>query len=410
MLKFLLSRFGLAEARQYQVAEPVNLSRTREIYDLVDRPDLKYPPFMPGWPAQLTGHQDFFEVLRRQDILLHLPYESFIPVIDLIRQAADDPQVVASKQTLYRAGPDSPIVDALARAARAGKEVTVVVELLARFDERANISLATRLQEAGVQVVYGIVGYKTHAKILLILRREGRTLRYYSHLGTGNYHPRTARLYTDYSLMTSDKALGEDVQRVFVQLTSLGKMGKLHKLLQSPFTLHKTLIRKIEREIEHAREGRPARIVIKINSLAEPKLIRALYRASCAGVPVRLIVRGACCLRPGIPGVSENIEVRSIVGRFLEHSRVYCFENGGEPEIYAASADFMARNMFRRVETCFPIENKKLAERIRNDLELYLKDDCQAWQLRSDGSYERLPGTRHRDAQSELLEGLKKTV
>ncbi|QJD29810.1 polyphosphate kinase 1 [Methylococcus geothermalis] len=410
VIEFLLSQFGLGEDRLYRVDGPVNLSRTREIYDLVDRPDLKYPPFTPGWPAQLTGHQDFFEVLRRQDILLHHPYESFIPVIDLIRQAADDPQVVAIKQTLYRTGPDSPIVDALARAARAGKEVTVVVELLARFDERANISLATRLQEAGVQVVYGIVGYKTHAKILLILRREGRTLRYYTHLGTGNYHPRTARLYTDYSLMTSDKALGEDVQRVFVQLTSLGKMGKLHKLLQSPFTLHKTLIRKIEREIEHVREGRPARIVIKINSLVEPKLIRALYRASSAGVPVRLIVRGICCLRPGIPGVSENIEVRSIVGRFLEHSRVYCFENGGEPEVYAASADFMARNMFRRVETCFPIENKKLAERIRNDLELYLKDDCQAWQLRSDGSYERVHDTRHCDAQAELLEALKKMV
>ncbi|MDD2770136.1 MAG: polyphosphate kinase 1 [Methylococcus sp.] len=408
--EFLLSQFGLNEDLLYRVDGPVNLSRTREIYELVDRPDLKYPPFTPGWPAKLTGHKDFFEVLRRQDILLHHPYESFIPVIELIRQAAEDPQVVAIKQTLYRTGPDSPIVDALARAARAGKEVTVVVELLARFDEKANISLANRLHEAGVQVVYGIVGYKTHAKMLLILRREGRTLRHYTHLGTGNYHPRTARLYTDYSLMTSDKALGEDVRRVFVQLTSLGKMGKLHKLLQSPFSLHKTLLRKIEREVEHAREGRAAGIVIKVNSVVEPKLIRALYQASIAGVPIKLIVRGICCLRPGIPGISENIEVRSIIGRFLEHSRIYSFENGGEPEIYAASADFMTRNMFRRVEICFPIESKKLAERIRSDLELYLKDDRRAWQLRADGGYERVPDTRQCEAQSELLEVLKKTV
>ena len=386
---YLLGQFGLSSDRLYQVDGPVNLSRTREIYDLIDRPDLKYPPFTAGCPAQLAGGRDLFDAIRKQDILLHHPYETFTPIIELIRQAADDPQVVAIKQTLYRTGPNSPIVDVLLKAARAGKEVTVVVELRARFDEKANISLANRLQEAGVQVVYGIVGYKTHGKMLLILRREGRSLRYYTHLGTGNYHPKTARLYTDYCLLTADQELGEDVRKVFVQLTSLGKVGKLNKLLQSPFTLHQTLLRKIQREIDRAKEGMPARIVIKVNAVAEPLLIQALYRASMAGVRVKLIVRGICCLRPGVPGISENIEVRSIIGRFLEHSRIYCFENGGHTEVYAASADFLPRNMFRRVEACFPIEHRKLAERIRDDLELYLKDDTQAWILNADGTYIR---------------------
>jgi polyphosphate kinase len=410
IVEFLLSQFGLSEDRLYKVDGPVNLSRAREIYDLIERPDLKYPPFTAGCPAQLAGGRDLFEAIRKQDILLHHPYETFTPIVELIRQAADDPQVVAIKQTLYRTGPNSPIVDALLKASRAGKEVTVVVELRARFDEKANISLATRLQEAGVQVVYGIVGYKTHGKMLLILRREGKQLRYYTHLATGNYHPKTARAYTDYCLLTADQALGEDVRKVFVQLTSLGKVGKLNKLLQSPFTLHQSLLRKIDRETEHARAGRPARIVIKVNAVAEPQLIQALYRASMAGVEIRLIVRGICCLRPGIPGVSETIEVRSIIGRFLEHSRIYSFENGGHPEVYACSADFLARNMFRRVEACFPIENKKLMERIRDDLELCLKDDSQAWRLDSDGSYQRVSPQSPAgiEAQSVLLERFKK--
>jgi polyphosphate kinase len=260
-----------------------------------------------------------------------------------------------------------------------------------------------------VQVVYGIVGYKTHAKMLLILRREGRQLRYYTHLGTGNYHFKTARLYTDYALFSSDKELGEDVRKVFVQLTSLGKMSKLNKLLQSPFTLHSGLLKKIDREIDHANAGKPTRIIIKLNSVNEPQLIRALYRASMAGVPIKLIVRGVCCLRPGIPGISENIEVRSIVGRFLEHSRVYWFENGGEPEVFCASADFMKRNMFRRVETCFPIVSKKLTERIRADLELYLQDNNQAWLLQTDGSYVRALAQAEEApmrAQAALLEQL----
>jgi polyphosphate kinase len=390
IIQFLLSQFGLTEDRLYKVDGPVNLSRVREVYDLIDRPDLKFPVFIPGCPTQLGGGKDYFEAIKKQDILLHHPYESFNPVIDLIRQAADDPQVVAIKQTLYRTGPNSPVVDVLLKAAHAGKEVTVVVELRARFDERANISLATRLQEAGVQIVYGIVGYKTHSKMLLILRREGKHLRYYTHLGTGNYHPRTARLYTDYGLLTADQELGEDIRRVFVQLTSLGKVGKLNKLLQSPFSLHQTLLKKIDREIDHARAGRPARIIIKVNAIAELQMIQALYRASMAGVEIKMFVRGVCCLRPGIPGISENIEVRSIIGRFLEHSRVYWFENGGQPEVFLASADFLPRNMFRRVEVCFPIESRKLIERLRSDLALYLKDNSQAWQLFSDGSYQRV--------------------
>ena len=410
LIDFLLSQFGLTEDRLYRVHGPVNLNRSREVYDLIDRPDLKYPPFVAGLPRQFAGYKDdIFESIRKQDILLHQPYESFGPVIELIRQAADDPHVVAIKQTLYRTGSNSPIVEALIRAARAGKEVTVVVELLARFDEKANISQAHRLQEAGVQVVYGIVGYKTHAKMMLILRREGRQLSYYTHLGTGNYHSKTARLYTDYSLFSSDKELGEDVRKVFVQLTSLGKMSRLDKLLQSPFTLHTALIKKIGRETDHAKKGLPAKIIIKVNSVNEPQLIRALYSASMAGVKIVLIVRGICCLRPGVPGVSDNIQVRSIIGRFLEHSRVFWFENGGEPEVFCASADFMKRNMFRRVESCFPLGNKKHAERVRAELDVYLKDNTQAWLLQTDGTYVRAtlkPDEAAINAQTALLEQL----
>jgi polyphosphate kinase len=292
---------------------------------------------------------------------------------------------------LYRAGSDSPIVAALIKAARAGKEVTVVIELRARFDEKANIDLAAKLQEAAVHVVYGVVGYKTHAKMCLVLKRESDDgLRNYVHLGTGNYHTKTAQLYTDYGLFSCDKDLGEDVRRVFAQLTSLGKVTKLHKLLQSPFTLHKGLLEKIEREIAHAKAGKPAKIIIKVNAIVEEQSIQALYRASQAGVEVKLIVRGVCCLRPGVLGVSENIEVRSIIGRFLEHARVYCFANDGNQEVYASSADLMNRNMFRRVEVCFPIESKRLVNRILHDLDLYLRDNSQAWRLLPDGSYQLL--------------------
>jgi polyphosphate kinase len=403
---FLKERFRVHVDRVFYANGPVNLSRLQSITSLVDRPDLKFHPFNSHVPAQLGRNKHVFDAIKKQDILLHHPYESFRPIVEFIRQAATDPHVLAIKQTLYRAGVNSPVVAALVKAARAGKEVTVVIELRARFDEKENIGLAAKLQEAAVHVVYGVVGYKTHAKMCLVLRKEGKTLRNYVHLGTGNYHPKTARLYTDYGLFSCNKELGEDVRRIFAQLTSLGKVVKLNKLLQSPFTLHKGLIDKIEREIENKQKGLPAKIIIKVNAIVEDELIRAFYRASQAGVEVKLIVRGVCCLRPGVEGISENIEVRSIIGRFLEHTRVYAFENGGDWEIYASSADLMGRNMFRRVETCFPIDSKKLHARVLKDLECYLKDNRQAWILQSDGEYilaQPEEGEEEYIVQNELL-------
>lgn len=409
-VSFLLDRFELSRDRLFLVDGPVNLNRIQEINNLVDRPDLKYAPFKPSVPPQLARNKDIFAAIRRHDILLHHPFESFSPVVEFLRQAASSPEVLAIKQTLYRTGANSPIVAALIRAARAGKEVTVVIELRARFDEEANIDLASKLQEAAVHVVYGVVGYKTHAKMCLVLRREGKELHNYVHLGTGNYHPRTAQLYTDYGLFSCKKELGEDVRRVFAQLTSLGKVTQLNRLLQSPFTLHKGILEKIEREITHAKNGRPAKIIIQVNAIVEEQSIQALYRASQAGVEVKLIVRGICCLRPGIPGVSENIEVRAIIGRFLEHARIYAFANDGNQEVYASSADLMNRNMFRRVEICFPIESKRLHTRILHDLDLYLKDNTQAWLLQPDGSYLQLLHVSNDEpvqAQSEILNELQ---
>ena len=385
---FLLSEFELAPEDLYTVEGPVNLSRLDAVYDMVDQPELKYPAITPGIPKAFAAGKDICDVLKERDVLLNHPYESFAPVLDFLRQAAADPKVLAIKQTLYRTGPESPVVEALLAAAHAGKEVTVVIELRARFDEADNIALANRLQEAGAHVVYGIVGYKTHAKMILVVRREGRHLRRYVHLGTGNYHPRTARFYTDYGLFTADQDIGEDVNRIFLQLTSLGKLHKLSKLKQSPFTLHNDVIELIERERKHAQDGKPARIIAKLNALTEPTVIQALYRASMAGVKIDLVVRGVCCLRPGIPGVSDHIKVRSVLGRFLEHTRVYCFHNNGKRELYCASADWMERNFFRRVEVCFPILQKKLRDRLLVDLKRYLKDNT-AWQLHSDGRYRR---------------------
>jgi polyphosphate kinase len=408
-VNFLLGRFDMTRDRLYLVHGPVNLNRVQEIIDLVDRPDLKFAPFKPSVPPQLARNKDIFAAIKRHDILLHHPFESFSPVVEFLRQAAVDPDVLAIKQTLYRTGADSPIVSALVKAAKAGKEVTVVIELRARFDEKANINLASKLQEAAVHVVYGVVGYKTHAKMCLVLRREGSQLCNYVHLGTGNYHPKTAQIYTDYGLFSCNKELGEDVRRVFAQLTSLGKVTKLNKLLQSPFTLHSGLIDKIEREIRHAKNGKPAKIIIKVNAIVEEQCIQALYRASQAGVVVKLIVRGVCCLRPGISGVSENIEVRSIIGRFLEHGRVYAFGNDGNQEVYTSSADLMNRNMFRRVEILFPIENKRLHNRILHDLDLYLQDNTQSWVLQPDGSYQRLTQAADEEpvqAQTMLLNEL----
>ena len=408
MAQLLLDKFALGAQDLFRVNGPVNLMRLAALYDQVDRPDLKYPEFVPSTPRRLAASRDLFETIRRGDVLLHHPYESFSPVVDLVRAAAADPDVLAIKQTLYRTGGNgSQIVEELLAAARAGKEVTAVIELRARFDEAANIDLATRLQEAGAKVVYGIVGYKAHAKLLLIVRREGKRLRHYVHLGTGNYHAGTARVYTDVSLMTADRDIGEDVHKLFLQMTGLGRVARLKKLRQAPFTLQKSLIALIDDEAEHARHGRPARIVAKLNSLAEPRVIQALYRASQAGVQIDLVVRGICCLRPGIPRVSENIRVRSIVGRFLEHSRVYSFLAGGQEQVWCASADWMQRNFFSRVEVAFPIEEDRLRARVLAEcIDLYLADNTQAWLLQPDGRYRRARASQQkaRCAQQELLE------
>jgi polyphosphate kinase len=405
--QLLLAQFGLKEEDLYKVNGPVNLNRLLAIHELVNRPDLAFPGFTPDVPPRLQKTPGLFEALGHGDILLHHPFQSFAPVVEFVRQAAADPNVLSIKQTLYRTGDDSVIVDALKSAARAGKEVTVVVELRARFDEEANIELAGDLQEAGAHVVYGVVGFKTHAKMTLVVRREGRALRRYAHLGTGNYHTRTARLYTDYSLLTCDKGIVEDVNKLFHQLTGLGRAGKLKKLLQSPFTLYKSLLAFIDAEAQNARDGREARIIAKMNALADPDIIQALYRASQAGVKIDLIVRGICCLRPGIKGVSDNIHVRSIVGRFLEHSRVFYFHARGDEVLYCSSADWMTRNLHYRVEACFPIEEKRPREQIlEQGLQNYLSDNTQAWILQSDGSYRRAkPGThRPRSAQRALLD------
>ncbi len=406
IVHFLLHQFALTDVDMYRMPGPVNLNRLSAIYDLVQRPDLKYPTFTPGMPKRLIANNDMFSVIRQNDMLLHHPYQSFSPVMDFVRLAAADPQVLAIKQTLYRAGHESPIVDALVAAANAGKDVTVVVELRARFDEEANIELSNRLQEAGAHVMYGVVGYKTHAKVTLVVRREPGGIRRYCHLGTGNYHPKTARAYTDYGLLTCNDEVGQDVHELFLQLTSLTRTPKLNRLIQSPFGMHDAIIAKLSREADHARAGRPARVIAKMNSLVEPQAIEALYRASCAGVKVDLIIRGVCALRPGVPGVSENVTVRSIVGRFLEHSRVFYFENGGESEMWCASADWMERNFFRRVEIAFPIQRDTHRQRILRDLNLCLKDNVQAWELRADGTYERVvrkPGDKPVIAQSEML-------
>ncbi|MFP4207224.1 MAG: polyphosphate kinase 1 [Wenzhouxiangella sp.] len=386
--RFLASKFGLTEDSIYRCAGPVNLNRMSAICDLTDRPDLKFPAFQPRTPRPLAPTGNLFAAIRRRDWLLHHPYDSFQPVVDVLRQAVADPAVLAIKQTLYRTGVDSALVGLLVDAARAGKDVTVIVELRARFDEQANITLATRLQEAGVQVVYGVVGHKTHAKMMLIVRRERGHLHRYVHLGTGNYHQGTAKAYTDWSLLSANAELAQDVHRVFQQLSGLGRAQTLDLLIQSPFDLHRSLLERIERETAHARSGKPARIYAKMNSLTEPEIIRALYEASRAGVEVRLVVRGICCLRPGVPGLSDNIRVRSILGRFLEHSRVYHFANDGQPETFCASADWMERNLFQRVETCFPILDPRAATRVvRESIDLAYRDNRSAWELGPAGDY-----------------------
>lgn len=406
---YLLKQFSLSASELYRVNGPVNLTRLFSITGLASHPELQCKPFTPVIPKALQNSENIFNVVSKQDILLLHPFESFTPVVDLLRQAAKDPHVLAIKQTLYRSGANSEIVDALVDAARNGKEVTAVIELRARFDEESNLALASRLQAAGAVVIYGVVGFKTHAKMMLILRRESGEIVRYAHLGTGNYHAGNAKLYTDYSLLTSDEALCEDVSKLFSQLIGMGKTLRMKKLLHAPFTLKKGILDMIARETQLASDGQPAHIMAKVNSLTDPKIIRALYKASQCGVKIDLVVRGMCCLRPGVPGVSHNIQVRSIIGRFLEHSRIYYFYNGGEEQLYLSSADLMERNLDKRVETCFPIEGKRLILRVKKELETYLSDNTQSWILQPDGRYLRhTPSGNqlHRNAQASLLEKL----
>lgn len=387
LVNFLLLKCNLTENDLYKADGPVNLNRLIYLPDMVERPDLKFTGFTPKIPDELQLGHSIFDVLSERDLLLHHPYQSFLPVIEFVKQAAQDPDVLAIKQTLYRTGSDSPIVEALIDAAHAGKEVTAVVELRARFDEADNIELAQKLQEAGVLVVYGVVGYKTHAKMALVVRRLKRKLIRYVHLGTGNYHARNARLYTDYSLLTSSLDICEDVHKLFQQLTGMGKVYKLNKLLHAPFTLQKRVQKYIENETQNALAGKHAEIIIKVNSLTDPAMIQSLYKASMAGVKITLVVRGICCLKPGIEGISDNIKVISIIGRFLEHSRVYYFFNNGEEEVYASSADWMERNLYYRVESCFPISNPDNKQKVINELRLYCQSDIQRWELQVSSDY-----------------------
>ncbi|OHR16447.1 polyphosphate kinase 1 [Neisseria sp. HMSC078H04] len=388
---FLLAQFKLTSAELYQVKGPVNLVRLNAVPDLVDRPDLKFPPRNAGRLKALRKNGSVFKLVKQSPILLHHPYQSFDPVVQMIREAAADPDVLAVKMTIYRTGSNSELVRALMKAALAGKQVTVVVELMARFDEANNVNWAKQLEEAGAHVVYGVFGYKVHAKMALVIRREDGVLKRYAHLGTGNYHQGTSRIYTDFGIITADEQITADVNILFMEITGLGKPGRLNKLYQSPFTLHKMVIDRIKQETEHAKAGKPARITAKMNSLIEPSVIDALYQASAAGVQIDLIVRGMCTLRPGVKGLSENIRVRSIIGRQLEHSRVYCFHNNGADDTFISSADWMGRNFFRRIEVATPITTPELKERvICEGLEMALEDNTQAWLMQPDGSYVRI--------------------
>jgi len=405
-IEFLQKEYSLDDTQVYRVDGPVNLTRLMAVRDLVKHAELRWEPFSPGIPSKLKDTKNIFDALKKGDQLLHHPFQSFIPVVDLLRQAAQDSQVVAIKQTLYRTGSKSDIVKALVEAARNGKEVTVVIELRARFDEESNLHLASLLQEAGCLVVYGVVGYKCHAKAMLVVRKEAGKLVRYTHLGTGNYHSGTARLYSDYSYMTADQDVGEDTHKVFQQLTGMGKIQRLKKLFNAPFTLHAKMLELVNNEAKLAKAGKPGHIIVKVNGLTEPKMIRALYAASQAGVKIDLIIRGMCRLRPGLPGISDNIQVRSVIGRFLEHTRVYYFGNNGDPQVLCASADWMERNMLNRVETGFQLFGKP-ANRLKRELDYYLQDNCFSWQLQSDGSYilnQPEEGDEAFSAQEKLLQ------
>jgi polyphosphate kinase len=410
MANFLRQQFGLGADDVYQVPGIVNLVRLMSLPDQVNCPDLLYRPFHPATPKALAKRADIFSVLRKGDVLLHHPYQSFLPVVNLLENAADDPQVVAIKMTVYRTGTDSVLLEHLVRAAQKGKEVTVVIELMARFDEEANLSIAGRLEEVGAHVVYGVFGYKTHAKLLMVLRREGEGFRRYVHLGTGNYHPRTTRFYTDFGLLTCHPEITSDVAEMFKQMTGMGKARDLLHLWRAPFTLHANLMASIRAETAQARAGQPARIIAKMNSLLEPEMIEVLYEASQAGVDIDLIVRGVCALRPQQKNLSERIRVRSVIGRFLEHHRIFYFWAQGQEQLYLSSADWMERNFFRRIETAFPVLDKKLKQRVlKEGLLAYLKDNSQSWIMDANGRY-ALPkpkrGTTRFCVQESLIQTL----
>jgi len=393
IVKLLAEELDVEERAVYRVDGPLDLSRLRQLYT-IDRPDLKYKPFSPHTPAELQprAKEDIFSLIRREDVLLHHPFESFQPVVEFIRTAAHDPDVLAIKMTLYRVGRNSPIVQALLEGIEEGKQVSVLLELKARFDEESNIEWARALEREGVHVIYGLVGLKVHSKIALVVRREGDVMRRYVHLGTGNYNPQTARIYTDLSLFTCDEQIGADATDLFNYLTGYSAKTALRKLLMAPVSLRSGLEALIHREIGLARHKKKGHLIFKMNALEDPEMIKLLYQASQAGIRVDLLVRGLCCLRPGIPGVSENITVRSVIGRFLEHARIYYFRNGGREEVYLGSADLMPRNLNRRVEVLFPVKDTKLVSRLRDEiLEVYLADSVNAHELRADGSYHRAP-------------------
>jgi polyphosphate kinase len=390
--QLLQNQFQLPDEAVFRVDGPVNLVRLNQLVDHLKQADLRWPPFVPAWPAKLARGADIFAALKQGDILLHHPYESFEPVIEFLQQAGQDPAVAAIRMTLYRTGISSVMVDLLEDAARRGKEVTAIVELKARFDEEANINLAERLEAVGAQVVYGVLGLKTHGKMTQVLRREqieGQSVLVpYVHLGTGNYHATTTKLYTDFGMLTANPEICSDVEKVFMHMTSLTKVERLKHLWMAPFTLHRNLLRALAAEVANAEAQKPARVIGKMNALTDEATINALYGASQAGVKIDLIVRGACALRPGVPGLSDNIRVRSIVGRFLEHHRIYYFENGGDPLVYLSSADWMGRNLFRRIEIAWPVLNPKLAKRVvKEGLMPYLDDTMDAWTLGADGRY-----------------------
>ena len=400
----LLGTLRLTEDDLYVIDGPLNPTRLMAVYEGDHSPELRDPPFVAPIAPALHNERDLFEAIRQRDILLHHPYESFNSVVDLLEQAAEDPNVMAIKQTLYRTGGDPRIIGSLMNAVKNGKQVTAVVELRARFDEANNILWARQLEEAGVHVVYGLVGYKIHAKLCLIVRRDQDSIRRYVHLGTGNYNPNTARTYTDLGLLTCRPDFGEDATNLFNLLTGVCQFQAMRKLMVAPFDLHERMLKMIQREADHARKGLPARIVAKLNSLAEPLIIKALYEASQAGVKIDLVVRGICCLRPGLKGLSENITVRSIVDRYLEHSRIFLFENACQPELFLSSADWMQRNFFRRIETAFPIEDGILRERLTSEvLGLTLTDTAKAWFLQPNGTYQRHPpGPREKPHRSQI--------